>query len=101
VPLKIGDRTVEATRYTFESNSFRRGGELEVDNFMVLPDGTFQPDMQGMERRIGAKERFFGAAQIQVVHSGSRAGSEETAATEAILAAYKPLIDAISHGEKK
>jgi hypothetical protein len=72
-----------------------------VDNFMVLPDGTFQPDMQGMERRIGAKQRFFGAAQIQVVHSGSRAGSEETAATEAILAGYKPLIDAISHGEKK
>jgi len=100
VPLRMGNVSVNATRYTFESNIFRRGG-LQVDNFMVLPDGTFQPDMLGMERRIGADQRYFGAAQIQIVHGDNRAESEETAVSEAILATYRPLIDAISHGARK
>jgi len=100
VPVRLGRVSVNATRYTFESNAFGRGG-LQVDNFMVLPDGTFQRDMDGMERRIGSEQRYFGAAQVQVVHGDNRVESEETAETEAILAAYQPVIDAISHGVRK
>ena len=100
VRIRLAQISVNATRYTFESNNFGRGG-LQVDNFMVLPDGTFQPDMEGMERRIGSQQRYFGAAQVQVVHSDNRADSEETAETEAILAGYQPVIDAISHGARR
>jgi hypothetical protein len=71
IVLQVDNLQIPATRYTFESNSFQADGALQVDDFMILPDGRFQPDMKGMDRRIGADQRYFGAAQIQLVHRGS------------------------------
>jgi hypothetical protein len=100
VDLSFGHTRVTATRYVFESNSLRRSGGLTVDNFMILPDGRTQPDMTGVERRIGADQRYFGAAQVQVVHHNVASSAENSAISESILANYEPLIDAIRGGVK-
>jgi hypothetical protein len=101
VLLQFDNLKLTATRYTFESTSFQKGGVLNVDNLMILPDGHFQPDMQGMERRIGADQRYFGAAEIQILHQDNSSDTEQTAASEAILRCYKPLVDCIANGVRK
>lgn len=101
VLLRIGDLKVTAMRYTFESNNFQNSAIVHVDNLMILPDGHFQPDMQGMERRIGADLRYFGAAEIQILHQDNSSETDQTAVSEAILRCYRPLVDCIANGVKK
>jgi hypothetical protein len=101
VVLHAGETNITATRYSFESTSVDRCGEMHVDNFMVLPDGVFQPDMQGVERRIGADQRYFGGAQVQIVHAGDVGDAEETAVSNSLLQIYAGLLDGIRGGTKK
>ncbi len=98
VGLAVGGQAVTATRYAFQWNDFRHPDPVTVDNFMVLPDGNTRPDMTGMERRIGASQRYFGAAQVQVVYGTSIGPAEQTAITEQILRPYGPLLDVIRTG---
>lgn len=93
-----GGRAVAATRYTFDGDDLRRGGRTRVDNFVILPDGRTQPDMAGLERRIGSGLRYFGAAQVQVVYRSDPGPAEQTATTERVLRAYRPVLDAIGTG---
>ncbi len=82
-------------------DDFRRGSGVVVDNFMVLPDGATQPDTAGMERRIGAGQRFLGAAQVQVAYAGDPSPAEQTADTQGVLEAYGPLLAAIRTGAER
>ncbi len=99
VSLDVGlAAAAAATRYTFEWDDFRHGDRTRVDNFMVLPDGQTRPDMTGMDRRIGAAQRFLGAAQVQVVYGTEVSPAEQTADTEQILRPYRPLLVALGSG---
>ena len=98
VALNVDGGPVTATRYAFEWNDFRRAEPVTVDNFMVLPDGGTRPDMTGMEQRIGAAQRYFGAAQVQVVYSTAVDPAEQTRTTQEILRPYWPLLRAIRTG---
>lgn len=94
VQLRAGDLSMQATRYTFESNDFRRVGETVVDDLIILPDGRIQGDMSGVERRIGSWQRYFGAAQVQLVSTDVDSQAAQTHNSELILTALRPLIDA-------
>ena len=94
-------RQIPVTRYEFESNTFTRSAQVCVDNFMILPDGRMKPDMQGMEREIGLSNRYFGAAQVQVVTEGAVAVEERNEAFMQIVGAYEPLIGAMAGGVKR
>ena len=96
--VALGERPVPVTRYEFESNHFARSAQVCVDNFMILPDGRMKPDMQGMEREIGLSNRFFGAAQVQVVSEGTVPAQERDEAFTQIVGAYEPLIGAVAGG---
>ena len=99
VLLEVGLRSpAAATRYTFEWRNFSRGDRTRVDNFMLLPDGQTRPDMAGMDRRIGAGQRYLGAAQVQVVYETDVTPAEQTADTEQILRPYRPLLVALGTG---
>ena len=101
VQLQVGDMKIDSTRYTFEANNFQSAGTMHVDNFMILPSGKFQADMQGMERRIGADQRYFGAAEVQILHEDRLSPAEQTAESESIVLNYKPLIESIANGARK
>ncbi len=96
-----GAGAVTATRYGFRWNDFRRGTRTVVDHFMILPDGTTQADTAGLERRIGARQRYLGAAEVQVVYDGAVPPAEQTADTEQVLRAYGPLLKAIRSGAER
>lgn len=89
---------LNATRYEFESNTFQHSKLTVVDNFVLLPDGRVKKDMDGVEREIGLPNRYFGAAQIQIVYDRSVPTEERAALTRMMLTAYKPLIDAMLSG---
>jgi hypothetical protein len=57
--------------------------------------------MEGVEREIGLPNRYFGAAQIQIVYDRSVPAEERTAVTQMMLEGYKPIIDAMLLGVRK
>ena len=96
-----GAMQLPMTRYEFQSNTFKDSKNVNVDNFMILPDGRVKPDMQGMEREIGLRNRYFGAAQVQVVSDGTMPVDQRDEAFKQIVAAYEPLIRAMSGGVER
>lgn len=94
----VGELHIPVTRYEFESNTFKRSAQVCVDNFMILPDGRMKPNMEGMEREIGLNNRYFGAAQVQVVSEGTVGVEERNEAFAQIVGAYEPLIGAMAGG---
>jgi hypothetical protein len=89
---------VAGTRYEFESNTFHSPKLTVVDNFIVLPDGRICRNMDGVEREIGLANRYFGAAQVQVVFDAGTREGERSKITEQFIVMFKPLIDEIRSG---
>jgi hypothetical protein len=95
---QVGGLKVSGTEYDFESNTFRSPNLTIVENFMVLPNGRITPDMTAVKEQVALKNRYFGAAQFQVVFDSDISQERRRAITEEILSGYKPLIEAIRSG---
>ncbi len=91
---RIAAFQIPAMRYSFTENDVTKKSETVVDNFMVLPNGHFGRDMQEM-RRIG-KDRYLrhlGAAQVQLLTSGSMDDERRDQVFTEIMGVVVPLIE--------
>lgn len=99
----INGLTITGMQYVFERNISGRLHRRTVYNFMVVPERGIVRDMKQL---VGATEdqgqRYYGAAQIQVVFASEigqePSASERDAVFETLINAAWPAIDAILAG---
>jgi len=89
---------IRATEYEFDSNDFQHDRPVIVENFMLLPNGEICPDMNEVRREIPLRNRYFGAAQVQIVTDADMSAEDRDALVKEFVAAYKPLISVILSG---
>jgi hypothetical protein len=99
VDWPLENLSLHGTMYLFSSSHLGAKSSMKVFDVMVLPNGQTAPDMDGVYRIArDRRQRFFGAAQIQVITDSEMPNEARTAVTELILGACKPVINAIGTG---
>ncbi|MEM6312911.1 MAG: hypothetical protein AAF743_02440 [Planctomycetota bacterium] len=104
---KGGEKTVRGTEYRFHRDRDGRTQHLVVYNFMVVPgseDGVVR-DMDGVAAAADDyRQRYYGAAQFQLVFQGylalDRPGldAERDAAFATLLEPVMPVVDVLEQG---
>jgi Protein of unknown function (DUF3485) len=94
----ISGMIVSGTEYRFESDGFRQGNSVIVDNFMILPTGTFCRDMKEVKSLLPIRDRFFGLGQVQIVFAEGTSTEMRNSAVQEILGGHKDLIETIRSG---
>ena len=95
----VGDLTIHGMQYEFTTKRMNRSPRLMIQNFMILPNGTTDRDMDSVYRVArDRRTRFFGAAQVQLVGDATLPPEVRAEFLELIVQANRPLIDAIRHG---
>jgi hypothetical protein len=89
---------IAGTEYSFESSTFANANITIVDNFMILPDGRTAPNMEAVREQLRLRNRYFGAAQIQVVFDGGFPRERRDAVCAEFIANHMPLINVIRSG---
>ena len=89
---------IHGREYEFESNQFFHNEPIIVENFMLLPDGRTGRDNRFLRLQIGLADRYFGAAQGQVVFPAQMSQQRRDQIFNTIVGAYVPLIRAIGSG---
>jgi hypothetical protein len=93
---KVKGEKIAGTDYEFSRVSFESGTGILTANTMILPDGSFKPDMRAIEEAAkNVQMRTYGAAQIQVIVDGNMGALEREKVIQAMLELHKPLFDAI------
>jgi len=96
---KVGDLSITGTEYSFESQNFQQADGVIVDNFMLLPGNQISKDMIDVKAHVPLRNRFYGVGQIQVVFPIGLPQARRDAIFVQLIAAYRPLIDAILEGK--
>jgi hypothetical protein len=107
---KVAGMDVPGMLYKFAGKN-AGDAAMMVYNFLILPpkfdkalakveDGTYVPDMKGVNRNAwDYMRRYFGAAQVQVVFAGDNVSPEQRQEIfQQMIQAHKPLIEAIRSG---
>jgi exosortase len=100
--FRLDGLSVAAMSYKFvrQSSGGRRYGAW-VTNIILLPQGRFATTMSEIRRLAGTySDRFFGAAQVQLVFDDRWTESERNQAAEQVLAALRPLMDLVLSGSE-
>jgi hypothetical protein len=83
----VEGQTVDGVEYHFERRDRGRIVRQTVYNFMVLPEKGIQPDMKAISASAeDYQQRYYGAAQIQVVFAGALADSVAQGQRDGIFA---------------
>jgi hypothetical protein len=99
----VGSSTVRGMEYQFERREGVRVIRTTVYNFMVLPGQGICRDMKAITASAeDYQQRYYGAAQFQVVYASALAEPNATAARDAvfaeIIAPCRGLIETLSDG---
>ncbi len=97
----VNDLNVVGMEYEFESNEFLRDDPIVVENFMVLPTGKFGRDPSDLRREIGLRNRYFGAAEVQIVFGADVPAPRRDEIVQLMVSAYRPLLDVIRSGSQE
>jgi hypothetical protein len=94
-----GDKLL-GTMYEFRrTDRQERTTAIKVYDVMILPNGQTAPDMAGVDRVArDRKQRYFGAAQIQILTDASMSDEDRTQVISLLLRGAKPVINAIRAG---
>lgn len=99
---RLNGAAIDVTDYRFNSGRIERSTELRIDNFMVLPNGEFSPDMQGVEEVAkDYRRKFFGAAQVQLITDGTWTRAERDELFLEVLSAAEPMLGVIRNGVRQ
>jgi hypothetical protein len=83
----IGETPIRGYEYRFEQRDGSRVTRQTVYNFMVLPQQGIQPDMKAISASAeDYQQRYYGAAQFQVVFAGALAEPGAQAERDSIFA---------------
>lgn len=96
----VGDKIIRGKAYTFERSTFGAPSQRRVVyNFMILPDGKLVPDILDVqEAAADYTQRFYGAAQIQLVFDAMSTEQRRDQVFNAFIAANMPVIETIRKG---
>jgi hypothetical protein len=100
----VGSTSIRGYEYLFEQRDRGRVTRQTVYNFMVLPQKGIQPDMKAISASAeDYQQRYYGAAQIQVVFAGSLAEAGARDERDGIFAELMtpclPVIRTLSEGD--
>jgi hypothetical protein len=90
-------------RYEFAGKDLETPAGIVVDNFMVLPDGSYGRDMDAVTRVAqNTGLRHFGAGQVQVLTSGAMSDQRRDEVFKEILQPIVPLLESmVSDGSQR
>jgi hypothetical protein len=92
----VGGDTLNGTMYQFKSDNGLSLSAMKVYDVMVLPNNKTTPDMAGVDSIArDRKQRYFGAAQIQIITAADMSATDQAAVISSLLESAKPVIDAI------
>ncbi len=95
----VGPMRIDGTEYEFTRRSLMEGMSIVVDNFIVMPTGRIERDMEATKAAASdLNKRFFGAAQFQLAFDGGVSREERQEAFRAFVMASQPLIEAVQSG---
>jgi len=98
--LVVGGVVVPTMRYRFRAGRPPTSRELVVDNFMLLPDGSFGRDMESVDAAArDRRRRELGAAEVQVATDESMDDDRRDAAFRALVAPIVAHWEAIRREE--
>ena len=95
----IGDLHIRGTEYEFSRQDSTDVTARVIDNFIVMPSGEIERDMEAT--KIAASDlqkRFFGAAQFQLGFNRGVSREERDEALRAFVGTSQPLIQAVQSG---
>ena len=96
------DMQVTGTEYIFSKFGAIDTGSMVVDNFIIMPDGSFQRDMEAAKLAASnLQKRFFGAAQFQLVFGRQVSEQERQDAMQTFLGVSHEILQAIRSGTAK
>ena len=82
----VGNRQIDGMEYVFERREGGRVARTAVYNFMVLPNQGIRADMKAInESAEDYQQRYYGAAQFQVVFAGALAEANARGERDAIF----------------
>jgi hypothetical protein len=74
-------------------------GSMKVFDLMILPNGQTAPDMNGVYTIArDRRQRYFGAAQIQILTNVAMSEEDRTQVIQTLLGSAQPVIEAIRAG---
>lgn len=91
---------LHGTMYQFSRTDRNdRTTSITVYDVMILPNGETAPDMEGVDRVARHRaQRYYGAAQIQILTDSSLPEDRRTEVIGLLLRGAKPVINAIRAG---
>ena len=99
VQWQCEDMLVNGTEYIFSRFGQIDTGSMVIDNFIIMPDGSFMPNMDAAKGAAGdLHKRFFGAAQFQLVFSRQVSEQDRQDAMQAFLGESRSVLLAIRSG---
>jgi len=94
--VRLQNLTIHGAEYEFSSMRFNRASSVVVYNFMVTRHGRTHPDMGANYRAAGREtQRYYGAAQMQIVLEASMAPERRREVYAELLTGYEPVIQAV------
>jgi hypothetical protein len=98
----LGGVTITGMRYHFDGIDGPFGQETVVDNFMVLPDGSFGRDMNAARAVVKDRRlRVFGAGEVQVVTQGAMSDAHRDEVFRSLIEPVLPLFDCVRKDDRK
>ena len=96
---QCADMIVNGTEYIFSRFGQIETSSMVIDNFIIMPDGSFCPNMDAAKIAAGdLQKRFFGAAQFQLVFSRQVSEQDRQDAMQAFLGESRSVLQAIQSG---
>jgi len=93
---RLDGHPIGGMEYGFDFRGPSATRHMIVADFMILPNGQFLRDMQGVRRAAADYTRhFMGAAQFQIVMDASTPESQRNETVQQLLAGCRGTIDAI------
>lgn len=95
----VGDLAIHGKRYRLQRKDRDGQDGIVVDNFMILPDGSVARDMDRVnESAQDVRQRYFGAAQIQVLTDEGMAPERRDAVFRTLVEGCLPAIRRMKAG---
>ena len=89
----VGDLTITGTEYAFRQVTATSSTRTAVYNFLIVPGKPILRDMPGLRAAAeDYRQRFFGAAQFQVVMDGDLSRADRDAIFTTLMAKCVPAI---------
>lgn len=93
---QVGSHHITGTEYDISYESTSERTDMTIVNFLVMPDGQFMRDMQGVKHAASDYRRhFFGSAQVQVVTPSSMTPQRREEVVRELIGANLELLDAL------